>query len=229
MTVGPRRHGGRMIVLEGAEGVGKTTQAGHLADALRAAEVPVVIVREPGATWLGEKIRGLLLDARVDIEPPAEAFLFLAARAQLMRDIRAHVHEGKTVVADRFFLSTYAYQIAGRGLPADLVRSANRLAVADFVPDLTVVLNFPVHAGLDRTATRGGDLDRIERASAAFHESVAAAFQEFLTKEWQGAHPESGPLVGVDATGSEAMVTHKVLEAVTARWPSILDGGGVGT
>jgi len=216
-----------MIVLEGAEGVGKTTQASHLADALRGADVPVVIVREPGATWLGEKIRGLLLDARVDIVPPAEAFLFLAARAQLMGDIRAHLEEGKTVVADRFFLSTYAYQIAGRGLPADLVQSANQLAVAGFKPDLTLVLNFPVREGLDRKGKDGRGPDRIERASVAFHESVGSAFQEFLTTEWQCAHPECGPVVGVDATGTETTVARKVNAAVTERWPSLFDNGSL--
>ena len=216
-------HRGRMIVLEGAEGVGKTTQAGHLADALREADVPVVIVREPGATWLGEKIRGLLLDARVEIEPRAEAFLFLAARAQLMGDIRAHLEAGKTVVADRFFLSTYAYQITGRALPADLIRSANQLAVAGFKPDLTLVLNFPVHAGLDRKVKGGDGPDRIERASAAVHESVAGAFQDFLDPGWQRAHPECGPVIGVDATGTETTVTRKIIAAVTERWPSIFD------
>jgi dTMP kinase len=222
MRGAPGRHG-RMIVLEGAEGVGKTTQAGHLADALREADVPVVIVREPGATWLGEKIRGLLLDSRVEIEPRAEAFLFLAARAQLMGDIRAHLEDGKTVVADRFFLSTYAYQISGRALPADLIRSANQLAVAGFTPDLTLVLNFPVHAGLDRKVKGGDDPDRIERASPAFHESVAGAFQEFLTGAWQHAHPECGPIVGVDATGTETAVTRKLIAAVAERWPSIFE------
>jgi dTMP kinase len=213
-----------MIVLEGAEGVGKTTQAGHLAAALRESGAPVVIVREPGATWLGEKIRGLLLDARVDIEPPAEAFLFLAARAQLMSDIRDHIDAGTTVVADRFFLSTYAYQIAGRGLPADLIQAANQLAVSGFKPDLTIVLNFPVHEGLGRKGNGGRDPDRIEQASAAFHESVAAAFQEFLTADWQRVHPECGPVVGVDATGSEAAVSRKVIATVTSRWPSLFEG-----
>lgn len=216
-------HRGRMIVLEGAEGVGKTTQAGHLAGALREAHAPVVIVREPGATWLGEKIRGLLLDARVDIEPPAEAFLFLAARAQLMSDIRDHLEAGTTVVADRFFLSTYAYQIAGRGLPADLIQSANQLAVAGFKPDLTLVLNFPVHEGLGRKGNGGRGPDRIEQASAAFHESVASAFQEFLTLEWQRAHPECGPVAGVDATGTEAAVARKVIATVTEWWPSLFE------
>ena len=111
------------------------------------------------------------------------------ARAQLMGDIRAHLEAGKTVVADRFFLSTYAYQITGRALPADLIRSANQLAVAGFKPDLTLVLNFPVHAGLDRKVKGGDGPDRIERASAAFHESVAGAFQDFLDPCASGVRP----------------------------------------
>jgi dTMP kinase len=214
---------GRLIVLEGTEGAGKTTQAAHLADALREVGVATVIVREPGATWLGEKIRGLLLDAHVDIEARAEVFLFLAARAQLVPDVRDHLRAGTTVIADRFFLSTYAYQVMGRGLPAPLVTAANALAVGDLVPDLTLLLAVPAPDGLARKRSAGTWRDRIESAGVDFHERVGAAFGAAATAEWQLAHPECGPIVRIDATGSEATVGEQVRAAVAARWPGILD------
>jgi dTMP kinase len=222
MMLAPDGSAGRLIVFEGVEGAGKTTQAARLADAVRRPPARAVIVREPGATWLGEKIRGLLLDAQVDINPRAEALLFLAARAQLVVDIQDHLAEGKTVIADRFFLSTYAYQIAGRGLPSALVRSANQLAVGGLTPDLTVVLVYPADAGLARKGGPGTRRDRIERAGVDFHERVAAAFRGFLTSEWQGAHPECGPVIGIDAAGTESEVAARVAAAVTERWPGMV-------
>jgi dTMP kinase len=221
MTSPDAARSGRLIVLEGTEGAGKTTQTARLADALRAAGVAAVIVREPGATWLGEKIRGLLLNPHVDIDARAEVFLFLAARAQLVTDIRAHKEVGTTVIADRFFLSTFAYQIVGRGLPADLVRSANALAVGDLVPDLTLVLTYPAASGLARKQSAGSRQDRIESAGVDFHERVAVAFATCATDSWQRAHPECGPVVGVDGSGTETEVGARVKAAVAARWPGV--------
>jgi dTMP kinase len=211
---------GRLIVFEGAEGVGKTTQAARLADAFRHAGKPTVIVREPGATWLGEKIRGLLLDSHVDVDPRAEVLLFLAARAQLVPDVRAHLNGGTTVIADRFLLSTYAYQVAGRGLPAELVQFANSLAMGDLVPDLTVLLS--LSDGLARKQAAGVRPDRIERAGVDFHERVAAAFAACVSPAWQSEHPECGPIVGIDGSGPESAVGARVRTAITARWPDVL-------
>jgi len=213
---------GRLIVFEGAEGAGKTTQAARLADALRDAGRPAVIVREPGATWLGEKIRGLLLDSQIDVDHRAEAFMFLAARAQLVPDVRQHLAAGKTVIADRFILSTYAYQVAGRGLPAALVRSANALAVGDLVPDLTLLLTLSGSAGMARKQSAGAKQDRIERAGVDFHERVTAAFAECLNPAWQEAHPECGPILGIDASGPEPSVGARVRSAVVGRLPGLL-------
>ena len=116
---------GRLLVLEGPEGVGKTTQAAALARRLTAAGAGEVrAYREPGGTALGEAVRGLVLDPAQG-EPPvarAEALLFMAARAQLMARVRDDLAGGATVLLDRFFLSTYAYQVVGRGLPLEGVR-----------------------------------------------------------------------------------------------------------
>lgn len=225
----PRAAGtsGRLIVLEGVEGAGKTTQAARLTAGLAegGGAPSVVLVREPGATWIGERIRGLLLQADVEMDARAEAFLFLAARAQLMVDIRHHLAAGAIVIADRFFLSTYAYQIEGRGLPEAQVVAANQLAVGGLVPDLTLILQLSAKAGLARKDMAGGRRDRIEGASIDFHERVTTAFRRFATPAWQQAHPECGPIEVVDAQGSEDVVAARVAAIVSGRWPTVPSRG----
>jgi dTMP kinase len=111
---------------------------------------------------------------------------------------------------DRFFLSTYAYQIAGRGLPEEDVRRINAFATLGRVPDLTVVLALPP----EDARARAGEGDRIERSGIDFYERVAGAFGMFLTKAWQREHPECGRIVGIDARGSEDEVADRVWAAV---------------
>ena len=205
-----------LIVLEGPEGVGKTTQIRMLAEWLVAAGRTVVAVREPGGTPLGDAIRRLLLDPESDIVPRAEGLLFMASRAQLVeREIRPALDAGATVLLDRFFLSTYAYQVAGRGLPHEQVDAANRMAIGDLRPDLTVLLSMPVEDGLARAASRGPN-DRMERADQEFHQRVSGAFAAYAEPGWQRAHPEAGPIVAVDARGSVREVFDRVKAAVTA-------------
>ncbi|HEY8174534.1 MAG TPA: dTMP kinase [Gemmatimonadaceae bacterium] len=208
-----------LIVLEGPEGAGKTTQLRLLAERLTAAGKNVVAVREPGGTPLGDEIRRLLLDPSSDIAPRAESLLFMASRAQLVeREITPALASGAIVLLDRFFLSTFAYQVAGRGLPHEEVGAANRLATGALRPDVTLLLSLPVDEGLTRAKQRGPH-DRMERSDAAFHERVERAFQEFATKEWQTAHPESGPVVTVDGRGSVEEVFARVRTALEKRWP----------
>jgi dTMP kinase len=208
-----------LIVLEGPEGAGKTTQLKKLAESLVAIGKTVVAVREPGGTPLGDEIRRLLLDPSSDIAPRTESLLFMASRAQLVeRAINPALASGAIVLLDRFFLSTYAYQVAGRGLPYEEVGAANRLATGALRPDVTVLLSLPVQEGLGRAKQRGPH-DRMERSDAAFHERVSRAFQEFATKEWQAAHPEAGPVVTVDARGSVEDVFARVRATLEKRWP----------
>lgn len=216
---------GRLIVLEGAEGVGKTTQLRRLEETLRAAGHDVVAVREPGGTPLGDAIRRLLLDPASDIDSAAEALLFMVSRAQLVqRVIRPALARGAVVLVDRFFLSTYAYQVHGRGLALDDVRHANRLAVGDLVPDLTLLLVLPAGEGLARAAARG-DADRMEASGDDFHGRVAAAFGEFARPAWQSAHPECGPVTAIDATGTVEAVATRIATAVQHRWPESFAAG----
>jgi dTMP kinase len=123
------------------------------------------------------------------------------------------------VLLDRFFLSTYAYQVAGHGLPEAEVRAANHFATGGLIPDLTLLLTFPVTEGLARAARRAASHDRMEAMGEAFHRRVAAAFGTFAHASWQSDHPEVGPIVGIDAEGSEEQVAARVESALAARWP----------
>lgn len=173
--MGARR--GWFVALEGVEGAGKTTQAARLAARLRAAGREVTEVREPGGTPLAEEARQMVLHGR-DMPPAAELFLYLVARADLV----AHVIEpalaaGRVVIADRYELSTRAYQSAGRGLDATQVRAAIALAVRGVMPDLYVVLDVSPGMGRARQDAQGKSPDRLERADPAFHDRVADAFR----------------------------------------------------
>ena len=210
---------GRLIVLEGPDGTGKSTQVRLLSEWLRSRGRDVVTVREPGGTPAGDAIRQLLLDPASDIVPGAEALLYMASRAQLVaREIRPAIDRGAIVLVDRFFLATYAYQGAGRGLPEADLRVANSLATDGTVPSLTLLLTLSSEEGLSRAMKRGGH-DRIERAEASFHDRVSRAYERFMTPEWQRAHPECGPIVLVDAGGSEQEVFQRVLGTLNDRWP----------
>ena len=210
---------GALIVLEGAEGVGKTTQLRLLADRMRLAGIPHSRVREPGGSPVGDDIRRLLLDPSKSIVPRAEALLFMASRAQLVDTvIRPAIARGEFVLADRFFLATYAYQIAGRGLGAEGVVAANDFATGGLTPGMTLLLDLPDGEGLGRIAARG-EHDRIEQSGDAFHARVARAYRDFAAPAWQAAHPECGPVALVDARGAEDAVADRIWGELTLRWP----------
>ena len=221
-------HGaGVLIVFEGGEGSGKSTQLRRVSATLARRTVAHVCLREPGGTPLGTEVRRMLLDRASDVAHRAEALLFMASRAQLVeREIRPAIDRGDVVLLDRFFLSTYAYQIAGHGLPEDEVRAANRFATGGLVPDLTLLLTFPVTEGLARAARRATSHDRMESMGEVFHRRVAAAFGTFADPSWQRDHAECGPIVGIDAEGREEDVTERVAAALSARWPGIFPGRG---
>lgn len=210
---------GVFVVLEGGEGAGKTTQWSRLADALRAVGHDVVAVREPGGTPAGDAIRALLLDPASQLAAESEALLFAASRAQLVRDVIAPaVQRGAVVMVDRFLLSTYAYQGAGRGLPMSSLRAVNHFATGGLAPDLTLLLSLPLAEAQARMHARGA-ADRMEREDLAFHERVREAFDRAVSAEWQAQHPEVGPVVAVPAEGAADAVTGRCLEALVARWP----------
>jgi dTMP kinase len=210
---------GRLIVFEGAEGAGKTTQIRILAERLATAGIAAVAVREPGGTPVGDDIREILLHPEQEITAASEALLFMTSRAELVaREIRPSLGAGFVVLLDRFFLSTYAYQIVGRGLPEAEVRAANALATAGLVPDLTLLLDISAAHGLERADARGAR-DRMEKASDDFHARVANAFREFTDPAWQHSHPECGPIKLIDGAGDEATVNARVRSSLASTFP----------
>jgi dTMP kinase len=214
-----------LIVLEGQESAGKSTQAARLARWLDDRGVDAILVREPGGTDVGEKIRELVLHLPHQLTAAAEALLFMASRAELVaRVISPALRAGRTVIVDRFFLSTYAYQVAGRGLDDRLVASANALATDGLVPDLTLVLTLSAAERRARLDRRGGH-DKIERAGDQFHARVDAAFERFLDPAWQASHPEAGLIVGVSGAGSEEDVVTRILGTLADKWPETFAAG----
>lgn len=215
---------GRLVVFEGVEGAGKTTQLERLALRLGRHGAQVRMLREPGGTPVGDEIRALLLRPGAHIPPRTEALLFMASRAAIVSEqIRPALSRGEIVLLDRFFLSTYAYQIGGRELPEDEVRGANAFATGGLVPDVTVLLTLPVAVGLSRAAQRGA-ADRMEQAERAFHDRVAGAFARFADASWQATHAECGPIVSVPAEGSADEVEERVWQVVAAACPEVVAG-----
>jgi len=169
---------GRFIVLEGGEGVGKSSNLDALQRLLEDHGLRVLRTREPGGTPLGEAVRELLLDpAFVGMDAKAELLLMFAARAQhVARVIRPALEEGVWVISDRFTSSTYAYQGGGRGLPHEAIAWLESFVQQGLRPDLTLLLDTPVEVGLARMRSRGEPEDRIEREGRPFFERVRAAF-----------------------------------------------------
>jgi dTMP kinase len=164
---------GLFVVLEGPEGSGKSTLAGPLADRMRACGVDPVVVREPGGTRAGEIARQAVLDPDHPVGPVAELFLYLAARAELVATvIGPALSAGRVVLSDRFTISTEAYQMVGRGLPAEVVLPANRAAAGGLKPDLTLILDLTPEVGRARQVAAGKRLDRLDAESLEFHRRV---------------------------------------------------------
>ncbi len=190
------------ISLEGVDGSGKSTQARLLAEALGER---TVAIREPGGTEAAERIRGLLADPQLPLEPLAELLLFLAARADLTeRVIRPALEAGRDVVADRFSDSSVAYQGAARGLGVGEVISLCDRATDGLWPDLTVLLKIDPEDSLGRAAGE----DRFEAEGLILQQALAMAYDEIAKITDRFAI--------VDATGSVEEVQARVLAAVEA-------------
>jgi dTMP kinase len=172
---------GRFLVLEGADGCGKSTQAARLVAALASGRREVRHLRDPGSTRLAEAVRGILLArGRGRVAVAAEACLYLAARAQLAEEVLVPaLARGAVVVCERWTLSTEVYQGVAGGLGAANVRKAARLLLPSVRPDLVLVLDVPVGEGLRRV---GRERDRMESKGAAFHASVVRAYRRLARR-----------------------------------------------
>lgn len=193
------------IAFEGAEGCGKSTQAGRLADALDA-----VLTRETGGTQIGQRLRAILHDTDVtDLDDHAEALIAAADRAQHLAEVvRPALEAGRHVVSDRSVYSTLAYQGYGRGLPVAEVRSINEWAIGVTWPDLVLLLTVPDEVTARRMSKR--QLDRFEQAGDSFHRRVQNGFAEMAAADpvhW----------VVVDASGPIDEVTATIRSAVCDR------------
>jgi len=173
---------GSFITFEGIEGSGKSTQASLLRGFLEEQGLQVLVTREPGGSPIGEQIRGILLDpGNHGMVPLAELLLYEASRCQHVEAvIRPALEDGKTVICDRFFDASTAYQGYARGLEIKMVGDLNLIATGGRKPDLTIVLDLPVDVGLRRL---GRNLDRIEREAVAFHERVRRGYLRIAEDE----------------------------------------------
>lgn len=203
--------GGNFITLEGGEGGGKSTQAKKLAEFLTGRGHEVVLTREPGGAPGAETIRKLLVEGASNRwDGMTEALLHTAARRDhLAKTVWPAMRAGKTVISDRFFDSTIAYQGYGHGLDLAGLRTLQKVALGDFVPDLTLILDLPASVGLARAAGRGGAETRYESMDLAFHERLRAGFLAI-------AAADPGRCKVIDAAQNIEAVHGAIVRAVSA-------------
>ena len=206
------------ITFEGIEGSGKTTQIKRVYAYLKEQGRDVVITREPGGTDIGEKIRSILLDpASKDLDHMAELLLYLADRAQhLNKKIRNYLSEGKSVLCDRYFDATLAYQEYARGLNIQLIENLHDLIFNDYKPNLTFLLDLPPQMGLDRawrqinSGARTGKETRFEAEALKFHESVRQGYLAL-------AHREPQRFEIIDASQATDHVSKQILSVLSTQ------------
>jgi dTMP kinase len=206
---------GKLIVFEGVEGAGKTTQMQGLIHWLQAncfLRVGLVATREPGGTELGRGLRHLLLkqDAGEVVSDRAELLMYAADRAQHVETcLKPELSKGTIVLCDRFTDSTIAYQGYGRGLNLNLIKQLNEIATNGLESDLTLWLDINVEAGLARVRARGG-CDRIEQADLKFHHQVQQGFAELAAEN-------KSRIVRINADRPEYEVAQEIQAIVTRR------------
>jgi len=174
---------GLFISLEGLDGSGKTSQCKLLKKYLDKKNVPSLIVREPGSTPIGEKIRKIIIDKNnAEMSANTEALLYAAARAQLVEEeIEPALLAGKMVICDRFLDSSLVYQGVARGLGIDVIQNINSIATNGIMPDITFFIDLPPHISFVRK-NRRAELDRIEQEHEDFHNMVYDGYQKIINE-----------------------------------------------
>jgi dTMP kinase len=196
---------GRLITVEGLDGAGKTTLVTGIAERLGR---PVTVLREPGGVELAERIRRLVKDPDMRIDPRAEALLYAAARAQLVAEqVEPRLARGEWVLLDRFVDSSLAYQGAGRGLGVEAIRALNAFGTGGLEPDRTLLLRVSPTEGRERLTGRDEAPDRLEREDDDFFTAIAAAYEALAAAE-----PERFRVI--DASASPEAVLEAALGAL---------------
>ncbi|MDD5501001.1 MAG: dTMP kinase [Candidatus Omnitrophota bacterium] len=171
----------KFITFEGSEGCGKSTQSEMLCRYLKSRGQKVVFLREPGGVSLSEKIRRILLDPESRVSPEAETLLYMASRAQTVKEVIAPaLSSGKVVICDRFLDSTVAYQGFGLGIDIGFIKTIGKFATCGINPDLTFFLDLPVKKGLEH---RLRCKDRIEKRSFKYHQAVRRGYLKMARLE----------------------------------------------
>lgn len=213
-------HKGRLISFEGSEGCGKSTQIELLAESLRAAGKEVLALREPGGTYIGERLRHLLKydEGAHNMCAQTELLLFAASRAQLVREVIAPALAGGTyVLCDRFLDSTTVYQGVARQLDAASVAAINTFAVGNVLPDLTFILDLPSGVGLQRAQARAaGTADRMEQEGCAFYETVREGYLLLAQNAARAQAPSRFAVI--NAQGLPEAIHQEVLAEVERRF-----------
>lgn len=196
---------GKLIVLEGVEGAGKSRQCAILVDSLNNGGHAAVLTREPGGAPLAENLRRLILDPDYSPDALSELYMYSAARRDhLNKIVLPALEQGKIVVCDRFIYSTLAYQGYGRGLDLDFIREVNRKTISPIEVDLALFIDVPPEVGFKRKG--GADKkDRLEREDIAFFDRVYNGFKQMC---------EAGELMRIDASGEKFETAKKIYEAV---------------
>lgn len=214
MTKGERSERGVFLSVEGIDGAGKSTVVASVRRWMEGHGRPVRVLREPGGTALGERIRTILLDPRYSpMAPWAEACLYAASQAQhVWETIVPSLERGEWILADRFRDATVAYQGYGRGLGADRIRGMQEIVLGGLFPDITVLLDCAVSTAWDRLSRRPGRHDRMEREARDFMERVRRGYLEL-------ARQNPGRFVIIDANRDAPQVLADVTEALSRRLP----------
>lgn len=178
-----------LVTIEGLDGAGKTTLAAGLVAALRDRGVDAELLREPGGVELSERVRALVKDPALRVDPRAEALLYAAARAQLVAErVAPMLAAGRWVLLDRFVDSSLAYQGAGRSLGVDAVRAINDFGTGGLTPARTLLLRIDPAAGRARAEVRGEAPDRLEQEGEAFFAEIARCYDELAAAEPERIH-----------------------------------------
>jgi dTMP kinase len=206
------------ITFEGSEGSGKSTQADRLAARLQRSDVPYILTREPGGTPIGESIRNLLQFAphNSNMAPETELLLFEASRSQLVREvIKPALERGVCVIADRFSDSTTVYQGAARKLNHEIIELMNAFVVADYVPDITFVLDVDAATAESRMQREPRKADRMEQQPAEFYERVRDGYREL-------ARQEPKRIVLIDGSRGADNIEGQIWKTASSRFPALM-------